>query len=164
MADEAKSGKHWQNDELDAIVADYFDMLESDLSGRAYIKSQHNRALMARIGRSHRSIEFKHQNISAVLDELGMAWIPGYIPKPNYQNAIFDAIDRYLTLHPAILDRMPTARTLAVPPSTVFVDAPVLTTTEAPIPSQARSEVRSSRARLPEPYAGQGRGVFRCGS
>ena len=58
---------------------------------------------MAQIGRRHRSVEFKHQNISAVLDELGMPWIPGYRPKFNYQNAIFDAIDRYLTRHPAIL-------------------------------------------------------------
>jgi hypothetical protein len=27
MADEAKIGTHWQDDELDAIVADYFGML-----------------------------------------------------------------------------------------------------------------------------------------
>ena len=60
---------------------------------------------MAIIGRTHRSVEFKHQNISAVLDELGMPWIPGYKPKRNYQNAIFDAIDRYLTEHPEFLSR-----------------------------------------------------------
>jgi hypothetical protein len=95
MADEAKIGTHWQDDELDVIVADYFDMLEADLSGQPYVKSRHSQALMTRIGRTHRSVEFKHQNISAVLDELGMPWIPGYIPKRNYQNAIFDAIDRY---------------------------------------------------------------------
>ena len=76
----------------------------SDLSGRPYVKSGHSAALMARIGRTHRSVEFKHQNISAVMDELGMPWIPGYKPKRNYQNAIFDAIDRYLTLHPAVLE------------------------------------------------------------
>ncbi len=136
MADEAKLGKQWQNDELDAIVADYFDMLEADLSGQPYVKSRHSQALMAQIGRTHRSVEFKHQNISAVLDELGMPWIPGYIPKRNYQNAIFDAIDRYLTLHPAILDRVPAAPTLAVPPSTVFVDAPVLAAEHRPIPDR----------------------------
>jgi hypothetical protein len=50
---------------------------------------------MAKTGRTHRSVEFKHQNISAVLDEFGLPWIPGCIPKRNYQNAIFDAIDRY---------------------------------------------------------------------
>ena len=58
-----------------------------------------NGALMAQIGRTHRSVEFKHQNISAVLDELGMPWIPGYKPKRNYQNAILDAIDRPEAVH-----------------------------------------------------------------
>src|SRR5258708_2451514 len=104
MAGEVKLGAHWQDDELDAIVADYFDMLADELSGRPYVKSRHNAALMARIGRTHRSVEFKHQNISAVLDDLGMPWISGYRPKPNYQNAIFEAIDRYLTQHPDILE------------------------------------------------------------
>jgi hypothetical protein len=97
---------------------------------------------MARIGRTHRSVEFKHQNISAVLDELGMPWIPGYIPKRNYQNAIFDAIDRYLTFFPAILDRVPASRTLAAPPSTIFVDPPILAAEVGPIPDGLRRLVQ----------------------
>src|SRR5580698_10614943 len=126
MADEAKIGTNWQDDELDAIVADYFAMLAADLSGQPYVKSRHSASLMAQIGRTHRSVEFKHQNISAVMDELGMPWIPGYKPKRNYQNAIFDAIDRYLTKHPAILELVP-----APPPTTpsateVFVSTPPL--------------------------------------
>jgi hypothetical protein len=92
MADEAKIGTNWQDDELDAIVTHYFEMLAADLSGQPYVKSRHSAALMAQIGRTHRSVEFKHQNISAVLDELGMPWIPGYKPKRNYQNAIFDGL------------------------------------------------------------------------
>src|SRR5271166_235583 len=103
MADESKIGSHWQDDELDAIVTDYFVMLADELTGRPYVKLRHTKALMAKIGRTHRSVEFKNQNISAVLDELGMPWISGYKPKRNYQNAIFDAIDRYLTKHPDIL-------------------------------------------------------------
>src|SRR6185437_10697167 len=100
MADDSRIGSPWRDDELDAIVADYFNMLAADLAKRAYVKSRHSEALMAQIGRTHRSVEFKHQNISAVLDELGMPWIPGYKPKRNYQNAIFAAIDRYLSKHP----------------------------------------------------------------
>lgn len=142
MADEAKIGRQWQDDELDAIVADYFAMLEEDLSGRPYVKSRHSQVLMAQIGRTHRSVEFKHQNISAVLDELGMPWIPGYMPKRKYQNAIFDAIDRYLTRHPAILERVPATLVAATPPSAVFVDAPILTPDEAPIPERLRHLVR----------------------
>jgi hypothetical protein len=142
MADESKIGTHWQDEELDAIVADYFAMLDDDLSGRPYVKSRHCQALMGQIGRTHRSVEFKHQNISAVLDELGMPWIPGYMPKRNYQNAIFGAIDRYLTLHPAILERVPAAPTAASPPLTLFVDAPTLTAADAPIPDGLRHLVR----------------------
>jgi hypothetical protein len=103
MDEEEKRGTPWADDELDAIVADYFVMLDSELSGKPYVKSRHSAALMVQIGRSHRSVEFKHQNISAVLEELGMPWIPGYRPKSNYQNAIFDAIDRYLVRHPTAI-------------------------------------------------------------
>ena len=126
MAHEARTSAHWQGDELDAIVADYFDMLAADLSGRPYVKSRHSAALMAQIGRTHRSVEFKHQNISAVLDELGMPWIPGYKPKSNYQNAIFAAIDRYLTQHPDILESVRVAPITPTVPSVVFVDPPIL--------------------------------------
>lgn len=104
MADPAKIGKVWADDELDAIVADYFAMLEAELAGWPYVKAHHSAALMERIGRTHRSVEFKHQNISAVLEELGMAWIPGYKPKRNYQGAIFGAIDRYLSAHGDVLE------------------------------------------------------------
>ena len=54
--DEAKLRKPWRDDELDAIVADYFAMLEDDLSGRSYANARHSEALMARIDRT---VKFK---------------------------------------------------------------------------------------------------------
>lgn len=127
MADQAKLGTTWHSDELDAIVEDYFVMLTAELSGRPYVKLRHSESLMARIGRTHRSVEFKHQNISAVMDELGMPWISGYKPKRNYQNAIVDAIDRYLTMHSLTLE-FPSIPPVTPPsPSGIFVDAPVKT-------------------------------------
>src|ERR1700734_3618316 len=134
MADESKIGTDWQNDELDAIIAAYFVMLAPDFSGQPYIKSRHSAALMAQIGRTHRSVESKHQNISAVLDELGMPWIPGYKPKRNYQNAIFGAIDRYLTQHPAILELVPPSPVATALTSHIFVTPPVLTLASEPAP------------------------------
>src|SRR4029077_15011891 len=142
MADEAKIGMNWQDDELDAIVADYFAMLASDLSGQPYVKARHSAALMAQTGRTHRSVEFKHQNISAVLDELGMPWIPGYKPKRNYQNAIFDAIDRYLSKHPDILELVPAAIPAASLQREVFVLPPKLQEVEAPVPEPLRRLIR----------------------
>jgi hypothetical protein len=124
MADEEKIGKLWSDDELDAIVADYFAMLKADLSGQPYVKSRHSAALMRHIGRTHRSVEFKHQNISAVLDELGMPWIPGYKPKRNYQAAIFHAIDRYLSSYPDALEYVPQAQPAIAGATSLFVPPP----------------------------------------
>lgn len=142
MAAQPKRGADWQDDELDAIVADYFVMLDADLAGRPYVKAEHRRTLMANIGRTNGSVEFKHQNISAALDEIGLPWIPGYKPAMNYQNAIFDAIDRYLTHHPAILERVPASEPPSIPASTVFVDAPSLAAQSGLIPDRLRHLVR----------------------
>jgi hypothetical protein len=124
VADAAKVGRPWQNDELGAIIADYFAMLTKDLARQPYVKAHHCRVLMAAIGRTHLAVEFKHQNISAALDELGLPWIPGYIPKRNYQQAIFPAIDRYLSAHPEILQFVPAA--VIKTDGDVFVEPPLM--------------------------------------
>lgn len=103
MANASKTGTEWRDDELDAIVADYFAMLALDAAGELFVKAHRARALMERTGRSHRSVEFKHMNISAVAAELGLPHVRGYRPLANYQSAIFDAIDRHLDAHPEIL-------------------------------------------------------------
>jgi Domain of unknown function (DUF3883) len=127
MADEEKIGKPWNDDELDAIVADYFSMLNAELSRQPYIKSHHSAVLMNQIGRTHRSVEFKHQNISAVLEEMGLPWIVGYKPKRNYQASIFGAIDRYLSSNVDLVYRQLPPKVLAVADDAgTFVDAPKL--------------------------------------
>ena len=55
---------------------------------------------MTQIDRSNGSIEFKHQNISAVLQLLDLPWINGYKPRVNFQNSIVSAIERFLLKHP----------------------------------------------------------------
>ncbi len=97
---------------------------------------------MARIGRSHRSVEFKHQNISAVLDELGLPWIPGYRPKNNYQRSIFPAIDRYLTSHPSALDMTPANPPPRFPASDIFVPPPIPAKLARQTPTELQRLVR----------------------
>jgi hypothetical protein len=127
MVDEEKIGRPWSDDELDSIVADYFSMLTAELSRQSYIKSHHSSVLMKQIGRTHRSVEFKHQNISAVLEELGMPWIAGYKPKRNYQASIFGAIDRYLSSNLAITyGQLPSAVLALSDDANTFVSAPDL--------------------------------------
>lgn len=101
------SGTDWTNEENDRIVADYFAMLADDLAGRPYVKAQHNQQLQSLINRSRGSIEYKHQNISAVLKAAGETWIPGYKPAFNFQTSLEDAVARWLVWHPDWLARLP---------------------------------------------------------
>jgi hypothetical protein len=106
-------------------------MLTLELAGQAYNKSAHRRSLSIKLnGRSDPSIERKHQNISAVLGELGCHWISGYKPLPNYQQALFDAVTVWLQSHTEF-DRaalaaaeMPAARPLITDFSALLVEAP----------------------------------------
>ena len=91
------AGDDWTDAENDLIVADYFDMLVEDISENSYNKAEHNRRLQVRLPRRSRgSIEFKHQNISAVLLGLGQPWIHGYKPASQFQLSLVDAVVRYL--------------------------------------------------------------------
>jgi hypothetical protein len=90
----------WTLDEVEAIVADYFQMLDAELSGRSYSKSEHNRQLQTKIGRSRGSIEFKHQNISAVLINFRQPFIPGYLPRQNYQQLLERVVLEWLAAYP----------------------------------------------------------------
>jgi len=103
MSKESVERRNWTDEELDLIVADYFAMLNDEASGKSYSKAEHNRLLQGSIDRTEGSIEFKHQNISAVLMKLGLPRIVGYVPAANYQKAIIPAIDRYLSAHPLAL-------------------------------------------------------------
>jgi len=86
-------------------------MLAEDMAGRSYNKAQHRRSLMPLLrSRTEGSIEFKHQNISAVLKGLGEDWIPGYKPAFNFQMTLVDAVARWLAWNPAWLGRMPGTR------------------------------------------------------
>jgi hypothetical protein len=60
----------WTDEQNDAIVADYFAMLADEVADRPYSKAEHNRSLQQVIGRPRGSIEYKHQNVSAVLKGL----------------------------------------------------------------------------------------------
>ncbi len=95
------SDSDWTDEENDLIVADYFTMLTDELAGRRYNKAQHNRQLQPLLPRrGHKSIEFKHQNISAVLLGLGQQWIDGYKPAERFQLSLIDAVLRWLEANP----------------------------------------------------------------
>lgn len=89
--------KDWSIIEVELIIADYFDMLKKELSGISYNKTQHRHNLLSLLSkRSEGSIEFKHQNISAILISLGQPYIKGYIPRYNYQKLLENKVIDYL--------------------------------------------------------------------
>lgn len=116
----------WTDQQNDSIVADYFAMLVEDEAGRPYSKAEHNRQLQQVTGRPRGSIEYKHQNISAVLKGLGEDWIPGYKPAFNFQGALVDAVARWLAQHPAWLSPDTRAGLVGATRSSAVREAPTL--------------------------------------
>lgn len=105
------SSQAWTDAENDLIVADYFAMLAEDVAGHPYNKAEHRRQLLPRLNdRSDGSVEFKHQNISAVLKGLGEAWIMGYKPAFNFQTSLVDAVARWLDCNPGWTHRTLSSR------------------------------------------------------
>src|SRR5215468_6877019 len=58
---------------------------------------------MASVHRSPGSVERKHQNISAVLMELGLPWVNGYKPLGNFQDALLRTVEAKLDTDIALL-------------------------------------------------------------
>jgi hypothetical protein len=104
---ELQTSKDWSEHELRLIIADYFDMLEAELMGKQYKKSEHRKALMQQLsGRSEGSIEFKYQNVSGVLVELGLPYIGGYKPRSHYQSMMVVQVDDFLDEQPNFLEKL----------------------------------------------------------
>lgn len=141
MVDEDKTGQAWRPDELDAIVADYFAMLSEELSRRSYVKARFRESVEDATGRSPGSVEYKFQNISAVLEIMGLPRIEGYKPARNLQDALFGAIDRYLSRNPEILVQTPAAAPLAARLEDVFVPVPAMSE-DTPLPEGLKRLVR----------------------
>jgi hypothetical protein len=91
-------GEDWSADEVAAIVADYRSMLQAELRGAPYNKSEHRRQLLARLGaRTEGAIEFKHANISAVLIEMGFPFIEGYKQRVNVQDRLRREVEEQIS-------------------------------------------------------------------
>lgn len=83
----------WSQEEVEATVADYFNMLDKELRGQDYNKTEHRHRLSAILNdRSDGAIERKHQNISAVLRDMDFPFINGYKPLGNYQQMLFSVV------------------------------------------------------------------------
>lgn len=91
-----KSG--WSDEELEASVDAYLRMLDREVNGRTFKKSIENQLL--RDGplskRSASSVEYRMQNISAVLEQMGLRRITGYMPAKNIGAGVAQRIRKVL--------------------------------------------------------------------
>lgn len=75
----------WSDEEFAAAVSAYLEMLEDHLAGRPFSRAAVRRRLRdgALSKRTDSSIEYRMQNISAVLELQGRPYLPGYLPARN---------------------------------------------------------------------------------
>jgi hypothetical protein len=108
----------WSDVEVAATVRSYLEMLRLEVSGERYVKSHFRKALVPLLSnRSEGAIEFKHQNISAVLMRLGLRPIQGYQPAKNYQQSLLPELQRQLSSSPSLVELV-LAEALRAPAST----------------------------------------------
>jgi len=150
--DEVGRRAAWSQEEVHATVQDYFQMLRLELLGQKYNKSAHRQVLLQKLnGRSGGAVEKKHQNISAVLLELGVMPIRGYKPLSNYQSSLYnvvaDCIDADYALDEAALKAVEQAAELplGIKFESIVVPAPVVAirgTREPRLPWNQRPVIR----------------------
>lgn len=142
------AGGGWSDAENAAIVAEYFVMLAKELSRESFNKAERNRKLQDRIGRGRGSIEYKHQNISAILMGLGETWIDGYKPAFNYQRSLEDAVVGWLEANPNWFSRTWSGTSPAEPglhdPASLWIGPPP-TLSNSPEPSELRQAMAIAR-------------------
>lgn len=137
----------WSAQEVRALVEDYFKMLTDEQAGKPYSKAQHRRALQSLLDRrSAASIEFKHQNVSAVLRDLGLPCIHGYKPASNYQGLLFEIVQDYLRADPDLAARIRRTIPRVVQPEN-FTNATFASALESPPDSAARAKATAPRRR-----------------
>jgi hypothetical protein len=146
----------WSREEVEAIVADYLQMLSLELGGQRYNKTEHRRRLQRQlVHRTGGSIEFKHCNISAALIELGFPYISGYQPRSNYQALLAEVVAERVEAMKGLDDIARAAVDLpAIAPSAlnfsrVKTEAPVRRhrASEAEFPSELKAYKRDYLAR-----------------
>jgi hypothetical protein len=86
---EPQTGQDWTNVERDQALDVYFEMYELEQRREKYIRRRYYEAFVARHPhRSVKALEYKLQNISACLVEMGFAPLRGMAPAFNYQRSL----------------------------------------------------------------------------
>lgn len=83
----------WSRSENEIVLDAYMDMLRWERLGRPFVKVDVCRSILPQLpGRSHKAIEYKFRNISAVLNDAGHSFVDGYKPAGNYQQQLQEQV------------------------------------------------------------------------
>ena len=145
---DGETGRPWSPTEVEAIVSVYFQMLRLQEMGQSPNKTEHNRRLLETLpARNLASIEYKHRNISAVLNLLGVQSINVYKPLPNFQRMLVDAVSAAIA-RDSVLDEV-SLRSVETPAEQPLVDDFSDFVVQVPTPKQRVAERDTLFERLP---------------
>jgi len=74
------TSNEWTDIELEAAISTYAEMLSKLDSGGSIVKARYFENLADRFGRTISANEYRMQNISSILADMGIEWIPGLPP------------------------------------------------------------------------------------
>jgi hypothetical protein len=95
--EQGETGEPWTRREVEATVTAYFQMLRMQELGQRLNKAEHNRRLLEALpARNLKAIEYKHRNISAVMNLYGAQMLSGYKPATNFQQLLVDVVGQVL--------------------------------------------------------------------
>lgn len=87
----------WTEDELQASVAAYVDMLKKERQSMRFTKKDYYAALSEQFGRTPKSYEFRMQNISYVYSLQGRGWLQGLKPAKNVGTNVIRVLERLIS-------------------------------------------------------------------
>lgn len=103
----------WTEGQNRRAVRHYARMIKLAAAGHAFSKTDINRQLQSKVLRTKGAIEYKWQNISAVLNERISAYLPGDLPAANYQRGegkLVEAVEEIILADAALVASLKTLR------------------------------------------------------
>ena len=92
----SRHGEEWSDEELEASVKAYVNMLEKERRGEPFLKNTYYQELADRFGRKDSSPEFRMQNISYVYALMGRRTVTGLLPAKHVGAEVTRRIEKVI--------------------------------------------------------------------
>jgi len=96
VVEEGTSSGGWTDIELEAAIEVYDEMLQKLDAGESIVKARYYEHLVEKHGRTTGAFEYRMQNISSVLADMGIDWISGLPPAKNVGANVIKRITRII--------------------------------------------------------------------